>query len=147
MAYSVKDVANKIIATSANTQAGELISNLKLQKLLYYTQGFHLAYFGTPLFEEEIEAWMYGPVVPCIYEKYKGYGSSGISADNNNVIVFTGKNEESLFREVLDTYGQYSATGLMNMTHNEAPWRSVPTGQGHIIPKDSLKEFFKTRIE
>lgn len=39
--------------------------------MLYYQQGFHLAYFGTPLFDEEIEAWMYGPVVPCVFENYK----------------------------------------------------------------------------
>ena len=66
MAYPVLAVANKILAYGASATNGELVSNLKLQKLLYYVQGFHLAVFGEPLFEEEIEAWMYGPVVPSV---------------------------------------------------------------------------------
>ena len=67
MAYKVLDIANKLLSHAANNGEGELMSNMKLQKMLYYQQGFHLAYFNTPLFEENIEAWMYGPVVPCVY--------------------------------------------------------------------------------
>lgn len=44
---------------------------MKLQKLLYYVQGFHIAVFNRPLFNEDIEAWMYGPVVPAVYEYYQ----------------------------------------------------------------------------
>ena len=58
MSYPVLDIANKILARGSSDDSGELISNLKLQKLLYYMQGFHLAYFNEPLFEEDIEAWM-----------------------------------------------------------------------------------------
>jgi uncharacterized phage-associated protein len=67
MAYKALDIANKILAKASSSDSEELISNMKLQKLLYYQQGFHLAYFGTPLFDEEIETWMYGPVVPAVY--------------------------------------------------------------------------------
>ena len=54
--------------------------------------------------------------------------------------------EESLFNEVLRIYGNYSAIGLMNFTHNEMPWQSTPTGKGHIITKKKLGEFFHTRL-
>ena len=56
MSYSVLDIANKLLCKAANCSGGEMMSNLKLQKMLYYEQGYHLAKFGTPLFQEEIEA-------------------------------------------------------------------------------------------
>ena len=51
--------------------AGDLISNMKLQKLLYYAQGYFLAIANEPLFHERIYAWTHGPVVPKVYHKYK----------------------------------------------------------------------------
>ncbi len=50
------------------------ISNLKLQKLLYYCQAYSYALMGKPMFAEDMEAWDYGPVVPSIYQEYKKYG-------------------------------------------------------------------------
>ena len=78
MAYNVLDIAKKLLFRAKNNENGDFMSNMKLQKMLYYQQGFHLAYYGTPLFDEEIEAWMYGPVVPCVYEHFKNYGRQGI---------------------------------------------------------------------
>ena len=115
--------------------------------MLYYQQGFHLAYFGTPLFEEDIEAWMYGPVVPSVYEKYKGFGHQGIEPDRNQDFVFDIETENSLFSEVCKVYGAYSTVGLMNMTHEETPWKSTPIGEGNVISKDKMKAFFKKRLK
>lgn len=145
MAYPVIKIANELLRL-AYEGAGDLMSNLKLQKMLYYQQGFHLAYFGTPLFDEDIEAWMYGPVVPCVYDTYECKGRAGIEPDNSMCVEFKDDEELRLFLKVYDIYGQYSAIGLMNMTHNELPWQSVSPGHGHIISKDSMKEFFKTRL-
>src|SRR5690606_17024633 len=72
-------VANYFLSQS-NADAGDLISNLKLQKLVYYAQGFSLALLDEPLFEDEIEAWMHGPVVPALYREFKTHGSAGIPA-------------------------------------------------------------------
>jgi uncharacterized phage-associated protein len=85
MAYKVLDIANKIIHFVSDSNAGDLISNMKLQKLLYYQQGFHLAYFGKPLFEEDIEAWMYGPVVPSVYSHFKTEGSGALHYEGDVV--------------------------------------------------------------
>lgn len=144
MAYPVLAVANKILAYGASAASGELVSNLKLQKLLYYVQGFHLAAFGEPLFEEEIEAWMYGPVVPSVYDHYQEYGNKGIEPERE--VLALSPEEEALFAEVLRVYGDYSAIGLMNLTHNESPWKSTPEGRGNVIDKEKLRSFFKTRI-
>ena len=59
MSYPVLAIANKLLASATDYDGGELMSNMKLQKMLYYQQGYHLAAFGTPLFDEDIEAWMY----------------------------------------------------------------------------------------
>lgn len=117
--YSAFEIANKILDRAANNDAGDLISNLKLQKLLYYMQGFHLAFFGEPLFKEEIHAWQFGPVVPDVYFHYRENENKGILPEDE-VIVLKDE-EEELFDKVFSVYGDYSALGLMNLTHNEAP--------------------------
>ena len=144
MAYNVLDIANKLLFL-ADDGNGELMSNMKLQKMLYYQQGYHLALFDEPLFEEDLEAWMYGPVVPVVYDHYKINGSKGIQPEKS-VIKLTNK-EEALFNEVYRIYGIYSATGLMNLSHSEKPWNSVPTGTGNVISKSTLKMFFKKKLK
>ncbi len=144
MTYNVQDIANELLRLAADG-VDELMTNLKLQKMLYYQQGFHLAYFGTPLFDDDIEAWMYGPVVPAVYQKYESYGRNGI--EPNLDVECDMKDEEwRLFCKVYDTYGVYSGEGLINMTHNESPWQTTPTGKGNVISKKKLEEFFKTRL-
>lgn len=145
MAYKVLDIANKLLSLAANNGEGELMSNMKLQKMLYYQQGFHLAYFNTPLFEENIEAWMYGPVVPCVYEYFKGKGSMGLEPFADEISL--NEVEEALFNEVFKVYGAFSASGLMNMTHQESPWLNTTTGVGNVISLAKLKQFFKTRLQ
>lgn len=148
MAYPVIQIANQLLLYSAD-KGGELMTNMKLQKMLYYQQGFHLAYFGTPLFDEDIEAWMYGPVVPAMYEEYKNNGRNGIEPNRELAFSFEQKKELALFNEVCKVYGAYSAIGLMNMTHEEMPWKSTPTGEGegHVIAKEKMQSFFKKRLK
>ena len=64
-------------------EAGDIMSNLKLQKLVYYAQGYHLALFNKEFFSDEIEAWEHGPVVPQLYHCYKQYGSGAIAIPEN----------------------------------------------------------------
>ena len=78
MAMSAQQVADYFLA-SADEE--ELVTNMKLQKLLYYAQGFHLAVHGEPLFHDPIVAWSHGPVVPEVYHRFKHNGSSGISME------------------------------------------------------------------
>ncbi|MBD5226811.1 MAG: DUF4065 domain-containing protein [Bacteroidales bacterium] len=147
MTYSVDNIANMLLISFENMEDGELLTNMKLQKMLYYQQGFHLAYFDEPLFEEEIEAWLYGPVVKSIYTEYKRFGKKGIAGNHDTDFTFVNDIELALFNEVNKVYGRYSAIGLMEMTHKETPWNSVPIGEGSIITKDCIKAFFLTRLK
>ena len=147
MAYNIKDIANLLLHRAEEAEGGDLMSNMKLQKMLYYQQGFHLAMFGTPLFDDEIEAWMYGPVIPSVYETYKSYGRDGIPSDKDKTFSFDDPKEAALFEEVYRVYGKFSAIGLMNMTHGEYPWKSTETGEGNIIEKRKMASFFKSRLK
>ena len=146
MSYPIIEISNKIIANT-NISPGETISNLKLQKLLYYTQGFFIAVFDRKLFEEPIEAWQYGPVVREAYLHFKDFGSSSISLQEDVSIINLAQDEDELFKEVMEEYGQFSAVKLMNMTHEELPWKKTfsenPQGE---ISYELLKEYFKTQI-
>lgn len=146
MAYNVLDIAKKIIAKT-DDEHGDTISNLKLQKMLYYMQGFHLAFFDTPLFDDDIVAWQYGPVIPIVYKEYKRYDSKAIKVpDTMEGILILEKEEEDVFNQVYNVYGQYTAVALMNMTHSEDPWISSG-GMNCVISKDSLRDFFITKIK
>ena len=146
MSYPIIDIANKIIANTDITQ-GETISNLKLQKMLYYLQGFFIAVFDKKLFEEPIEAWQYGPVVRDAYFHFKEFGPGSISLKEGEKIISLTEPEAELFKDVMEEYGQFSAIKLMNMTHEELPWKKTfsenPQGE---ISYELLKEYFKTQI-
>jgi len=143
MAYKALDIANKIISKT-DVERGDTISNLKLQKLLYYVQGFNLAVFDKPLFDEDIQAWPYGPVVPEVFNAFKKHRKGPINPQKYPDTLTLTKEEQDLFDKVYAEYSQYSAIGLMNLTHDEGPWKNH--GIGEVIPKEELKDFFKTQI-
>lgn len=141
------DVAEYFL-TRCNEESGDTISNLKLQKLVYYAQGFSLALLKRPLFEEQIEAWMHGPVVPAIYRKYKKHGNQALPIPARLDLDKFSDDEKDLLDEVHGVFGQFSAWKLRNMTHEEAPWKdNYIEGVGYqVIPHDELKVYFLTRI-
>lgn len=133
----------KYFVSLIDEDAGDSITNLKLQKLLYYAQGAHLALHNEPLFPERIEAWTHGPVVPDVYHRYKQHGSEPIPVEQINLEAYNAQVREVL-DEVNEVFGQFSALKLRAMTHNEPPW--IQTPQGGTIPLDLMKEFFKTMV-
>ncbi len=125
----------------------EYISNLKLQKLLYYAQGFCLAIHNTPLFDDKINAWMHGPVVEELYHEYKESGSGGIDPPKMIDLSIYDEKETDLLEEVWEVYGQYSAYKLKNLTHEEPPWKEAYAKMpGSEISRDSMREYFKTLL-
>ncbi|MBQ9212622.1 MAG: DUF4065 domain-containing protein [Bacteroidales bacterium] len=148
MAYKALDIAKKLIrmADWDTANGGDNMTNLRLQKMLYYEQGYHLAKFGTPLFEESIEAWMYGPVVPIVYDHYKDCGAQILPIPTDEIDLT--EEEEDLFVEVFEAYRDFSTIGLMNLTHKERPWlNAVPHNKGTEIKQSSMERFFKTQLD
>ncbi|SEQ25544.1 Uncharacterized phage-associated protein [Amphritea atlantica] len=141
---NLQDVAQYFLYLDG-TNEGDGISNLKLQKLVYYAQGFYSAIFDKPLFNEDISAWTHGPVVPDLYHQYKQCGSNHIPPVNDFDASSLEKDELELIEEVFEVFGQYSAWKLRNMTHEESPWLDHEADAG-VIPKKVITEYFKTRI-
>jgi uncharacterized phage-associated protein len=139
---TAQDVAQYFVSL-VDEEAGDSISNLKVQKLLYYAQGFHLAVYGVPLFPEAIKAWAHGPVVPQVYHFYKERGSGAIPVERVNLEAYSAQVREHL-DEVWAVYGQFTASKLETMTHNEPPWMNTP--QNEAIPHAMMADFFKTLV-
>ena len=143
----VHAVADRLIARLAGA-----VTPLALQKLLYYAQGWHLAAHDEPLFDEEIQAWKYGPVVPLVYRRFRQLGDGRIprAAIMTNPDGILARPVLELLDWIGDRYGTLSAIELMRRTHNEAPWREIwgdrpADDEGRdVIPLDRLRAFFKT---
>lgn len=118
----------------------ELISNLKLQKLLYYAQGCVLALTNIPLFDDDIYAWEHGPVVPVVYHMYKEYGKSEINFNEQYDKIQITSEINNILESVYNEFGQYSAWKLRNMTHDETPWKTTP--KNNIIDTNIIKKYF-----
>lgn len=144
MSLGASDVA-KCILSLVDEDCGDTISNLKLQKLLYYCQGVYLAIYGTPLFNEHVCAWKHGPVVPLIWHEYKEFGARAIPSPSDAPWEDLSPEQEGVIREVFDVFGQFSAWKLRNMTHDEPPWRNA--SEGHRISHESMRDYFQTILE
>lgn len=136
---SCHDVA-KYFLTKVDPDAGDLVSNLKLQKLVYYAQGLHLALYEEPLFTEPIEAWPHGPVIPVLYHAYKQYGNAAIERPQDVDFSRYDDRIRNLLDEVYSFFGQFSAWKLRDMTHEEDPWKNAPTNG--VISLQLMKEYF-----
>ena len=158
--YRVLDVCRYVINYSNRENYG--VSNLKLQKLLYFIQVYFLisSKKQEPCFLEDIEAWDFGPVVPVAYHEYKQYGCTDIPSIDE-YFDFDVKNpwnlsmrvydencisdeDKELINTVITELADYSATDLVNITHHQAPWRDVYAPyQNNIITIDSIRRYFK----
>lgn len=139
--YSALTVAKYVIKRCNDTD--RTISNLKLQKLLYFVQAEFLVSTGLPCFKEEIEAWDFGPVVPVVYHKYKVYGSASIPFLSERLSTPFTENDKKLINGIVDECAQYSASTLVEITHHQSPWiDAYKPYSNNVITKRSIKEYF-----
>lgn len=144
--FYAKDIAEYFLA-QPTTNNSEQITPLKLQKLLYYAQGFTLAILGKKLFADRIEAWRHGPVCPSIYKKYKRYSYHPLPRFENisklNEIK-SNKEVAAILDAVWLYFKDYSGNQLEEMTHQEAPWQhAVAKGLNTEITDQDLLEYFR----
>lgn len=144
MARKAIDIANFYV-NLANGIENEEIDNLKLNKICFYAQAWHLVRFGRPLFEDEIEAWKYGPVIPAVYYAYKVCGRSPIEQPVSEVDENEFTSEElSLLIDVYMTYGKYTSRALIGKTHEKgSPWAVVyEEDRNNKITNDVIRKCF-----
>lgn len=138
------------------------ISNLSLQKLLYFVQAYYLAFtpLHKPCFDDEIEAWDFGPVVPRVYREFRRFGGGHIppieqyilftpeNIWNSQVVDFNEnvipKADRKIIQSVVDNFKNYSATDLVSLTHSQRPWKEAfAHGGNRIISKSAIRGYFE----
>lgn len=117
-------------------ERGELLTNLKLQKLLYYAQAWHLALKGNVLFDEDFQAWVHGPVLLSQYHRFKDCKWMPIQGD----IAQPQLDEElkGFLNEIIDIFGAETAVALEIMTHRERPWIEA---RGDLPPHEPCNNY------
>lgn len=151
---AVKSKASCSVGTIAKWfLSKDSMTHKKLQKLCYYAQAWYCAlYDGTPLFEDEIQAWVHGPVVASLYPKYADFKWMDIPQ--------TDFDENQLSEKVLDvlnavynTYGGFSGDQLESLTHSEQPWKDA---RGELqpwetstaqIPCSAMRDYYGEKYE
>ncbi|MDR1857481.1 MAG: SocA family protein [Desulfovibrio sp.] len=142
---SVKDVAQCILEKKGR------LATIKLQKLVYYCQAWHLAWTGKAMFPETIQAWAYGPVAPDLHQVY---------GDKHRIGAIPGGDSSKLTDDeiesvdaVLDAYGDKFWWSLVHYTHLEPPWRDARKGVpftknvGGVISPKAMQDYYSELIK
>ena len=123
------------------------MSAMKLQKLVYYSQAWALAWTEKPLFSDEIEAWANGPVVRSLYAKHRGQFSIGRGFFKGEPARLS-DDQEDVVNRVLKHYGPKDPQWLSSLTHMESPWKDARQGvkdgdpSNAIITKEAMLEYY-----
>lgn len=174
MAFNAQAIANYFIELSVSK--GVALSSMKIQKLVYFAHGWHLAIKnGEPLIDEQVEAWAFGPVIPSLYASLKYYGNLAVTTPIVDRTRFEPTNGDfkfhvptifekpgeveftrTLLNRIWEIYSPYTAIQLSNLTHEpDTPWSQVfneytrdggTIPKGTDIPRDAIRAYFKNRL-
>ena len=158
--YSALEVARHIINYSNSSE--QYLSNLKLQKILYFVQAEFLIFQGRVCFADGIEAWDFGPVIPAVLHEFMRFGSCFIMPVTHYFVEDENKyfnirkvefkdnvisdEDKTVIDEVVDYFADYSSVDLTNLTQKQPPWQNAYSGCCRsVIATESIKEYFSNR--
>ena len=118
------------------------LTPLKLQKLLYLAQGWSYVWDGVPVFEDEFCAWQYGPVNEQVYEAFKQYGRSEIP-QKEGIARLEDETVADTLEAIWLEYGKRTAYDLVELTHNQEPWKTAYL-HGNRITNSSIQKYFQS---
>jgi uncharacterized phage-associated protein len=165
MPYDSKAVANYFLDCA--DRAGKKLDPMQLQKLAYFSHGWHLAACNTPLIDEMVEAWRYGPVIPSLYHEFKSFGKNPVTRRASHLKIV---NEEKLDYVLIEpsidradptcrlldliwnSYGKLTGIQLSNLTHVPgSPWHVIwqqAEGRKNVdIPDELIREYFARQLD
>lgn len=150
---TAEDVARYILYLSQQEPEPELMSQMRLHKLVYYCQAWRLAMRDEPLFAERIEAWQHGPVVPSLRPHFGRFGDSQIPQEEARNDSNLKRWEWSMVTGIWARYKKYSATELYRITHAETPWKEARGNcrsdepSDSEISEDTMKRYFREEFD
>ena len=142
---SINLVANYLLIKFR--ESGDCLTNLKLQKLVYYSQAWYLALYDKPLFDNKFEAWVHGPVNRGLYDRFKDYKWNTITEDIQNPELL--EQVKNHLEEIIKAFGDETAYSLERMVHHEEPWMEARGGLSedalcsNIISEDTMKRYYR----
>lgn len=145
LSYDARQIANWFITRAA--QDGRALSIMSLLKLAYISHGWHLEMRGQPLFENRIEAWQYGPVIPDVYNEFRPQGVNATQI----APTFSAPNDvptSELLEQIYQIYGKMSPFQLSELTHVPGgPWETARKWGGWYaeIPNDLIHSHYITK--
>lgn len=137
----ILDAARYLVSLSYRRKNYSL-TPLKLQKLLYLTQGWSFVWDRKAAFPDEFEAWQYGPVNEKVYEAFKQYGRSEIP-ESEGIESLSDCEVEDTLTAIWDEYGKNTAYDLVELTHSQTPWVHAYSN-GRAITNNSIREYFQS---
>lgn len=153
--YDALTIARYIINYSNDRGYG--VTNLKLQKLLYFVQAAFLEIYGFPCFKEDMQAWTLGPVIPSVYHEFKRYGNmdipkifeyegpgydfSGVKTPYDDSVIQ--QNHKKSINLIIELFKDYAASTMIKITHEQNGWKNAyQPNQNNPINLDDLKDVF-----
>lgn len=143
----------QMIIQKLNISNKNSLETLKLQKILYYCNGWNYALNNrTLIFEDELQAWAHGPVVPNVYNLHAGEASISTWPHGGDSTLITPE-QERVVDAVLHFYGAKSGWALRNLTHTETPWKNhweEPVDgifRNNVIPWNEVGEYFQSKSD
>jgi uncharacterized phage-associated protein len=153
MPFNVRHVTNSLLQRGFREARGDM-SPMKIQKLLFYLNGWHLAVHGQPAIDTPFEPWDYGPVVPTVYRELRDYGRGNVTSyikdmdwKGTGAKAYVISDDCKDFQEILDLtwekYIGFNALQLSAMTHQPgSPWDLARKAGLNAIPDDVTRDYF-----
>ena len=148
MTATANDVAVHVLESY-----GSSMGTMKLQKLVYYSQAYSLGWFKEPIFEDDIQAWVHGPVVRSLWETHANMPEVDVAmirskaprADSSHLTA----RDKLVVKSVLAGVGGLSGLDLRERTHREAPWAEAFDANARyhntVITHDAMRDYYETR--
>lgn len=139
--YEAVDVAKYVI--EYEDSKGRSVSNLRLQKLLYFIQALFIRTRNEPCFLDRMEAWDFGPVIPAVYHEFKLFGSSNIPVSFSKDRCDIAENDQFLINRTLERCSTLSTPALVSRSHSQKPWRDAYHRPfNNVITLQAMREAF-----
>jgi len=153
---SAEIVAKEFVRMGSSSESP--VTQMKLQKMVFFAHGLHLALYDTPLCSEPFFAWKFGPVIPSIYQLYKKWGSSPIidqpatfkisEASTVSESYTLSSTETEAIEYTWEITKNLDGVTLSNWSHAQnSPWaQAYAKGENTIISNDVIKEYFEQNL-
>lgn len=146
MTYPAEAIAKYIIWHE--WEAKRPVSNLRLQNLLYFAQAYFILLNDNPLFDDDMEAWDCGPVVPSVYETYKKYGSMIIQDVSEQADGLVDGKDKAILDRFLESSSNKTNSELGQIARGQEPYKLGTMFQWHRkIPVSAMESYFRFKRE